>query len=381
MKKSNLFLVLLMALLVVSCSQDETTMSIPQEGNAITFGTYVGRDAQTRATSLDLDGLKASGYGFGVFAYYTDGTDFDNATSTPNFMYNQPVNWTTKWEYAPVKYWPNEISDKLTFFAYAPYSNGNYHNISDFSTKTDGGDPTLKFTVYETAKGQTDLLYADAANLKNLTKQPIGGTVSFPFKHALSRIGFNVQVMADKVNDDGTGEVDNGTEVSETIADGTVVSVEKVELIGKFASSGTFNFAAGTWDNIVETTTTDPAYVLDKAFSNFNSVANNVTTGIQELNAADSYLMIIPKEFEAESAGEGVKIRVTYKVTTEDGSLSGGYSEVQNVITSAEFYFNFAAGKAYSFNLHLGLTSVKFSAEVSPWTEVTPGTVVNVPLN
>ena len=34
MKKSNLFLVILMALIVMSCSKDETTMSTAQESNA-----------------------------------------------------------------------------------------------------------------------------------------------------------------------------------------------------------------------------------------------------------------------------------------------------------------------------------------------------------
>ena len=69
MKKSNLFLVLLTAIIVMSCSKDETTMSIPQESNAIEFGTYVGRDAQTRALSVETPALLATGGGFGVFAY------------------------------------------------------------------------------------------------------------------------------------------------------------------------------------------------------------------------------------------------------------------------------------------------------------------------
>ncbi len=58
MKKSNLFLLLLMALIVMSCSKDETTMGIPQESNAIEFGTYVGRDAQTRASVIDATALQ-----------------------------------------------------------------------------------------------------------------------------------------------------------------------------------------------------------------------------------------------------------------------------------------------------------------------------------
>ncbi|MDD3356559.1 MAG: hypothetical protein PHP72_06550, partial [Dysgonamonadaceae bacterium] len=92
MKKSNLFLLLLMALIVMSCSKDETTMGIPQESNAIEFGTYVGRDAQTRASVIDATALQTQG--FGVFAYYTNEGNYTVGTSTPNFMYNTKVSTT-----------------------------------------------------------------------------------------------------------------------------------------------------------------------------------------------------------------------------------------------------------------------------------------------
>ena len=71
MKKISLFLLFLMALMVMSCSKDETSMSISQE-SAIEFATYVGRDAQTRASVTDLAALQAADVGFGVFAYYTE---------------------------------------------------------------------------------------------------------------------------------------------------------------------------------------------------------------------------------------------------------------------------------------------------------------------
>ncbi len=382
MKKSNLYLVFLMALIVMSCSKDETTMSIPQESNAIEFGTYVGRGAQTRATVIDVNNLPT--LGFGVFAYYTDGAGYsDNSSSgsTPNFMYNTKVSGEN-WIYSPIKYWPNETTDKLTFFAYAPYSDGTQNNISSFSGNTVTGDPTLKFTVNGVVKEQTDLLYADPTNLKDLGKQSIVGKVLFPFKHALSRIGFKVEVMADKVNDDATGTNDDGSIVSDDIASGTVVSVQKVELIGKFVNSNTFNFAKNTWATPTDMTADDYAYSLNynetEASSDFvNTVANTVTTTATKLNADDSYLMIIPKTF---ATGDLLKIRVTYTVTTTDSNLASS-SVITNVITSEQFAFSFVAGKAYTFNLHLGMTSVKFDATVTGWDGVTPETVVNVPIN
>jgi hypothetical protein len=48
---------------MTSCSNDENMVSIPQ-GNAIEFGTYVGRDAQTRAHSVETLAKLAEDGGF-----------------------------------------------------------------------------------------------------------------------------------------------------------------------------------------------------------------------------------------------------------------------------------------------------------------------------
>jgi hypothetical protein len=74
------------------------------------------------------------------------------------------------------------------------------------------------------------------------------------------------------------------------------------------------------------------------------------------------------------------KIEVTYDVITTDGALSGSTSTITNKITSEEFSFEFGQGKAYNFCLHLGMTSVKFDAVVSDWTNIAD-IAVNVPKN
>ena len=88
MKKSKLFgMAAMAAMMLGSCSTDEVVNDYSPE-NAIQFGTYVGRDAVSRAHVIEVDELAKEG--FGVFAYYTDESDFAN-TSTPNFMYNQEI--------------------------------------------------------------------------------------------------------------------------------------------------------------------------------------------------------------------------------------------------------------------------------------------------
>ena len=127
--KKNLFGWLVMAAMLVGtgCSTDEVVNDYSPE-NAIQFGTYVGRDAQTRAQIIgndNQDGKQQLG-SFGVFAFYRN----EGATvSIPNFMNNQLVTISgNAWTYSPIKYWPNESSDKIDFYAYAPHVEGKVWN-------------------------------------------------------------------------------------------------------------------------------------------------------------------------------------------------------------------------------------------------------------
>ena len=229
----------------------------------------------------------------------------------------------------------------------------------------------MTFTVQDSVAAQKDLVVAEA--VKDKTKQAITGNVNFTFKHVLARVGLNVEAMFDLVNSQGTGTTpDNGTD-NGVKATNTTINVTKVELIGKFDKNGVIDLTNSTWSG-VEPADSEVIYTWEAA--NFVAeVANNVTTEKRQLNDAAHYAMIIPQNVT------GMKVRVTYTVTTTDTNLTGGKSAIENVITSEPFDFNFAQGKAYMFNLHLGMTSVKFDASVSGWDIVGSETVVNLPIN
>lgn len=151
---------------------------------AIGFSPTV--EAQTRAADFTKDNLTS----MGVFAYLTQGTDF-GTSSTPNFMYNQKVEKTAgsggSWIYTPVKFWPANSNDKLSFFAYAPHSAAGLTP----SGSTAQGYPSLAYTVPATEATQTDLLAA--IPLLNKTYATNSGNVSFAMKHALAKITFKVK--------------------------------------------------------------------------------------------------------------------------------------------------------------------------------------------
>lgn len=373
MKKSILISALALAALATTSCSNEETKAIEPQSNAIEFGTYLGRDAISRGSVFTTTDMESAG--FGVFAAYTGTANFGDS-HTMNFMYNQKVTKSgAAWIYDPLKYWPNNQGDKVSFFAYAPYDVTG----ANLSANTEAGAPQITFTVQTNVADQKDLTLAVAQ--KNIQKQSITGKVYFTFKHVLARIGLNVEAMFDLVNGDATGNNDTNTSNGEKATE-TTIKVTKVELIGKFDTEAIIDLGtdltADAWvDTSVAAAGSDVIYTWDATNSNFTSVANDVTTTKQRLNADGSYAMIIPQDMTTNK----VKIRVTYTVTTTDANLDGSKSEIKNVITSDEFGFNFEQGKAYMFNLHLGMTSVKFSATVSDWQDAANETVVNLPIN
>lgn len=349
-------LIALAALAFVGCAKDEVKSSVD---NAIEFGTYLGRDAQTKGSVFDTKDMKTQG--FGVFAYYTNEAKY-SAAATPNFMYNEKVTYAgNTWTYAPVKYWPNEATDYVSFFAYAPYA--------ESYTVPESGDPIIDFTVPADVTDHIDLVAAVNSHI-DCQKQAVNEVVKFTFKHALSRVGFKVEAVMDEVNDQENGATPDTDNQDNPIAAGTTISVQEVELIGDFYTRGKLNLNGAIWTPNEAGKT--GSYTLKE--EDFEDVYKNVTIDPTTLNKDSEYMMLIPTKTIA------VKVRVKYTVTTADKKLEGEASVVENDITSDEFAFTFDQGKAYTFVLHLGLTSVKLDAEVAEWEKM-DDYVVNVPNN
>ena len=76
---------------------------------------------------------------------------------------------------------------------------------------------------------------------------------------------------------------------------------------------------------------------------------------------------------------EDVDITICYDVETIDEALAGKLADnkthgslIENVITKTAIFgegVDFEAGKQYEVHIHLGMTSVKISADVEDWVE------------
>lgn len=221
MKKSNLFAASLAVLLMTGCSQNEVTETSADANPQIGFSVYTGtptRGVEVDNTSIKDDPTDANKYGgFGIMGYFTGSKTWeqvDKGTVTPSFMHNQMVGWDGTlnsnaggWAYSPVKYWPNNLDDKISFFAYAPYEsdweNGTKTGIiTSSASKTGIPSITFKLKAADKLDKMVDLVVADAKDQQYSTNN---GKISFQFEHTLARLSFKAQLGDGKFDSmDGT---------------------------------------------------------------------------------------------------------------------------------------------------------------------------------
>lgn len=406
--KKVLFLAAAAATVFASCAKTIDHTKNTGQGDALSFGVYVpqtkaGAAGQTTTTSIQRS--EADGGGFGVFAYYTNDGNY-SSSAKPNFMYNQGVFYnSSKWEYSPVKYWPNEYgdaahsaaTDKISFFGYAPYvatASGSYGITAFAPANNAAGDPTVTYVIDPTPSTAVDLCWAVKSDTGlpwlNQTKQTVNGTVAFLFKHALARFNVNVRGYFDAVRST------DGAVSSNVIDSKTKITIEKIEIKGTFAPSGTLNLnnteankALWTPATAAETTLTIPNADIaaslkatvngETSFPSITGVTKtnvNVFTGAAPAKTDATYYTFIPT-----TTSTTLNVKITYYVTTQDAKLDGGISCVKNVIDKdITFADGFACGLNYNLNIVLGMTTVKLEATVSDWAD--PSNVdIDLPVN
>jgi len=198
-------------LLLASCGQGHEVLPSGGEAEAVGFSSQVMEptdDGATRvAAAYNTDnGIPLNG-SIGVYAYYHDNSSwadhFDaeehTTDATPDFMLNQAavnVSPGNNYAYSPLKYWPNESGDKVSFVAYFPHTNaGNSATtgITPHLTESDAALPSYDFTVQDAASEQVDFLVSPL--VPDMQKQ--NERVHFRLYHATAKVYVSVVVNDD----------------------------------------------------------------------------------------------------------------------------------------------------------------------------------------
>ena len=319
------------ALTLVSCSSDDLNSfsDNSSKNEAISFDGYLGRSAVavngSRGSVVDINALKESKDGFGVFGNYnTGGQNFGF-----NLFNNEKVTFSStesKWGYTNKKYWPTE--GHIDFLAYAPHADET----------TLKNTTCIDFTVEGDVAKQKDLLWANAVNQ---TKEKNSGTkkVAFTFYHALAKIGYSLK--------------------QKEAYDNTTITVTSIKLVGS-DSKGAF-YTKGTID-LSKENNGENLWTPDESVAkqNFDWLSSNTELTTDVVNS-NNYLFVIPQDFSA-TATNNLSVVVEYTVKT------AGTAELKNKVTKT-ITANFLQGKAYMINLTIGLTPIEFDATVDDWKD------------
>lgn len=345
-KKFVMGIAAMAALTLVSCSSDDldSLSDNSSKNEAISFDGYLGRSAVavngTRGSEETVNTLKTKG--FGVFGNYIAGA---GQTSDANFFKNQQVTCPgTKWTYSPLKYWPSD--GHIDFLAYAPYVNG---------TELTDGSKINNFIVSKTITDQKDLLWTNATSQISADVTSSKKKVNFQFHHALSRLGYTVNL---------TGDYSSNPENKATF------NIEKITLAGSpdetkgaFYTSGTIDLSKqnnkeGLWSN-----------QTGKQKFDWSSVDKLVTyvdpkdqTKKPVSNSPSDYLFVIPQDFSQTKTEENPNVDELYVIVEYTIHYHDGKEQTNKVYKQIKRHF--LQGKAYNLNLTLGLP-IEFDVDVT----------------
>ena len=405
------------AVVLSACAKiDMGTSKVNDIDEPVAFGAYARKAVVKAGTPGELTTTALQGTGFGVFAYQTTG---DYTTSAkPNFMYNTKVSGAS-WTYSPVKYWPNQIkagstdsqpatafqADKVSFFAYGPYVKATASDgvpegdvtsgITALTNNAAAGDPKVSFKVSDDLSKQVDLVWAVSNGAKwtnvaggentpvsgmpylNLQKPAIGTAIHFYFKHALSQVKLQAVAAYNQAAAGGTAQDDVKITIeSVTVTIPGVSQTAVLNLNNTTADAPLWENASASSDLTLDITGDNiNADLKDGGDVKASAQPDGVTGTATDVIADSKYYTIIPK-----AGATDVKVKIVYYVTTDDPDLLGGKSRVKNEIEKTVTFAKFEAGKKNIIKMILGISEVKFEAEVAAWADGLSGEV-NLPLN
>lgn len=363
--KTRHLMMMMAAALVAGCSENEVTMTTPESDQVIGFKVYTG--VQNRGTATTTDEIQKLSRGFGVCAYRTTANYGTSVNPKDLYMDNTQVTYETvgtSWTYSPLRYWPTNTTDKISFFAYAPY---NAEGIK-LTPATTTADPLLQFTLQDRQIDMVDLVSDAKKDQTSTTATTSSGKITFSLKHRLSRVG-----MQAKVDKDLTG---NGlTKVF-------ITGIKFTQAASTLYKTANLNLSDGKWDTTggtaisspyeIKSTKTDGGILNNYVAANFagyktKSIDISNFTDFASLFPEEQYLFFIPASATGTTTAGDVKIEINYDIVTK-ASYGAATAVVSKNTKTIDLAANsFSPGTAYLYKFTVGLTGIEFSATVDAW--------------
>lgn len=341
-------LALAASLLAVGCVKVEVVNGVQEE---ISFHARSVRlddwsPLVTKSSYLDGGSELPANSSFGVFAYDT-GTDTwetVGATASPGFMTNVPVKYngqgqaiTGNYSYSPTRYWPSgDTPDKLSFYAYYPYTTGGTSGITSIPDASTTGLGTFGYTVDTTPANQVDFMLTDV--FANQLYETNSGVVPFAFYHMLTQVVIKVKASSELT--------------------GATVSLENLTIDG-VKKDGVLTVAT-------------PAKNSTWAISgSLPPVAFTSSVPLSATETTLATLHLLPQEDISGVVTAAVSFKIT--TTTPDRTIE---QSVASIDLSKEGTISWDKGYKVTYTFTVGLDNIVFSADASLWSDASNTIIV-----
>lgn len=349
-------------------------------GEAMSFGLYVPKSVSKVDESTFVEGTTLpSGSSFGVYAFYQEGV-IDSGTPaewadggwTPNFMYNEQVTFDGEnYNYSPLRYWPANDENTISFWAYYPYSsyaedNSKALKFYSSSARNEAYSsscnalPVVEYTVNTDPAKQVDILFDSFGN-KNKTYSNCStpGIVNFNFRHALSLVELEITAA--------NGSLPAGATINITAL--TLTSVKNHGIcLAPDASIASASAAEAYWtgvDNVVnmtlESTSTSTKLVLMP-----QALAEDGSTGHSLVHLSMKYDIVFPAAHDPSQT-------LSYKDNDVDAYLWKDDTDPDPAVDNSYGVKRWLPGRRYVYRIEAGLERIEFSEVTeASWTSEWP---------
>ena len=320
------------------------------------FSCYTSQSSSTRANSNYLiDGTNnttiPNGNSIGVFSFYQGSAKWDDITfHVASFMNNQQMvastsNNTVNFTYSPIKYWPNNADDKLSFFAYYPWNNlSNGSQDIGVENIEDASKMCLRLNVKDNPSDQVDVMLSDLIKDKTNQNTNNNGKISFVFYHVLSLINIRLSIDPDM----------------KSVAKLNINSASITGLYNAGTCHPSFDASLMkpkfTWSPYFKSGTSSQQYVLD---SNVLSSSTSNQTG--------NTLLMVPQLLTTD-----VVFNINYDIIFIDSKGNEKYRYTNNeqnvVLRNSSNITEWLPGKKYNYTFTLGLKPIKMDATYDEWS-------------
>lgn len=231
----------------------------------------------------------------------------------------------------------------------------------------------------------------------DITRPEKGDKIKFNFLHALSKFGGstvtgqeNIGGIKIMLNPDEAGATDDAGKTD--IERNTKVTIEYIKIDYKntdlsdskantrFYKTGTLDLATGIWSDVSGSSTFSQEIQTSANVTGKLELASSLKEEANPANwaAVKTGVTLTPQSVYSENqdpvfaipgSTPQLTIEIKYVVRTKDDHLSAGWSYAVQTIKKDITMPTFEMNKAYGLLIKLGLTSVKFEANITNWED------------